>query len=250
MPAFSSNATVLMWPRELRPVSLSFPIQVSSTTFKNPISFTSQTFTRPAAQFLAIAQFAPLTKEQHKTALVFIAKLRGEAGRFYFPADCCGGVVPDVYQAERVTPVPLESSNAIVTVDNTRVTSDATQHPYESFYAADGLSADPTVITGTLWLNSGIAPLTEGKYISWDDTAGYRHLHLIVGMDKVGSKTSLTVEPPMRYAPTSSTAIHVHAPSGIFKLTSDAVGALTQQQSGFSDFSITAEQAWPARFVL
>jgi hypothetical protein len=235
---------------DLRPSSISTPLAVSNVTHRSPISFTSQTFNNPGAMFGVSAQFPPLTQDQHKKANVFISKLRGEAGRFYFPMNCCAYGIPDTFSPERVTLVPFTVDTIEITVDSTRVTVDRTTIPYESFYASDGLSTDPTVITGTLWINSGLSRLELDGYLSWDDTAGYRHLHHIVGIDKVGGKTNITVEPPMRFIPTASTPIHVKAPSGIFKLTADNVGALTRGSNGRSEFSVTLEQAWPAQFTL
>lgn len=249
MPSFSSNADFLKWPVAIKPTSITAPIMVSSTTFKSPLSFTSQTFTRPAAQFLLNAEFAPLNSKEQKEILTFIAKLRGQAGRFYFAMNPCAYGIPDAYAPERVTMMPLTADNTEITSDSEEVTVDAENIAYESFFASDGLSDDPTIITGTLWINSGYSRLEVGNYLSFDDDAGYRHLHLIVDVVTSGV-TSVTVEPPMRFTPTASTPIHIKAPSGIFKVTEDTVGALTRQATGKGTFSLEAEQAWPARFDL
>lgn len=250
MPSFTSNANVIKWPMEVRPSSISTPLAVSNVTHRSPISFTSQTFNNPGAMFGVSAQFPPLTQDQHKKANVFISKLRGESGRFYFPMNCCAYGIPDTFAPERVTIIDFTVDTVEITIDNTNITVDKTTIPYESFYASDGLSTDPTVITGTLWINSGLARLEEDGYLSWDDAAGYRHLHHIVGIENVGLKTHVTVEPPMRFMPTASTPIHIKAPSGIFKLSADSVGALTRNASGRSEFSVTLEQAWPAQFTI
>ena len=250
MTSFTSNAINLKFPIAIKPTSLSFPIRVNSTTFRSPFSFTSQTFTRPAAQFVLSAQFAPLSAAQYKEMLVFIAKLRGESGRFYFPANPCAYGIPDAGEPERVTIIPLTSDNNEITSDNDQITVDAENVAYESLFASNGLSTDPTVIKGTLWINSALSPLEVGNYLSFDDDAGYRHLHLITDKSTALNVTSVTVEPPMRFMPTALTPIHIKAPSGIFKLTADDVGILTKQASGKAEFSLTAEQAWPARFDL
>jgi hypothetical protein len=180
----------------------------------------------------------------------FFGKLRGGAGRFYFPAYPCRYAPPAMYQPERVTIIPLTADSGTITADTTLITADATTIQFETTFGVSTCPDNETIV-GTLWLNSRRAPLEVGGYISWDDASGTRHLHLLVGLEhNTGTGlATLTVEPPMRDVPTPATPMHVHAPSAILGLVDDGQGAL-REAARLSTFTLEAVQRFPLNITV
>lgn len=240
---------VLPWPAQIRPAEITAHLQFNTTAFTSPYTRTVQTIELPGALFQLDAAFPPIDGTQLGDFRAFIARLRGGAGRFYFPAHCCTYSPPAQYQPERVTIIPLTADRTTITADTTQITADATQVQYESVFTVSSCP-DAVTIVGTLWLNSNERPVAPGGYISWDDATGWRHLHLIVAVDAAPYTLGvhLTVEPPMRALPTPATPMHVHAPSGIYRLVDDGQGAI-RQAAGKGTFSISAVEARPLEIV-
>jgi hypothetical protein len=175
----------------------------------------------------------------------FIARLRGGAGRFLFPAYSCRYSPPAIGQPERVTMIPLTTDNTFITCDSTVITADMTEIQMESVFTVSSCP-DTVTIIGTLWFNSRRHPVGLNSWISWDDATDWRHLHKIVDLehDVTTGAATLTVEPPMRALPTPSTPMHVHAPSGVFQLNDDAQGH-SRRSGRQTSFSISAQQSFP-----
>jgi hypothetical protein len=237
---------VRQWPRGIRPSEISFNLRYSTSAFSSPFTRTTQTTELPGALHLLEASFPSVKASQVGELRAFFASLRGSAGRFIFPAYHCRYAPPVPYGAERITLLPLTCDDARITCDTTLITCDATEIQMESVFTVS-TCPDAETIVGTLWFNSHRYPLEIGSYISWDDSEGIRHLHLITALEHntgTGAAT-LTVEPPMREQPTSATPMHVHAPSAIFMLSDDGQGAMRQAATVHS-FSLQAMQWFPA----
>lgn len=238
---------IRIWPTAIKPSEIAFNIQANTGVFSSPYTRTTQTVAWPGALVMLEAGFPPLRagSDAWRDFAVFVAQLRGRAGRFVFPAYTCRYAPPAPLQPERITMIPLTVDTTYITADSTRIRADATVIQMESVLTASACPNSVT-ITGTLWLNSHRFPLQIGGWVSWDDATGWRHLHQIVGLDHdpaTGAAT-LTVEPTMRSLPTPSTAMHVHAPSGIFQLADDAQGFLSQS-GRLARFSVSAVQSFP-----
>lgn len=233
------------WPRMLKPTEITLHLRFNTSTFTSPYTGSSQTQSLPGALHQLEAAFPPVGKERVGEFRAFLASLQGGAGRFVFPAIACRYAPPRLYAAERTTIVPLTADDDHITTDSTHITADATQVQLETVFTVSACP-DANTIAGTLWLNSRRAPLEVGSPISWDDADGWRHLHTVTALDHnttTGAAT-LTVQPPMRALPTPATPMHVHAPSGIFRLADDGQGAL-RQAGRLSSFTVAGVQAFP-----
>lgn len=250
--SFTTSQPVLPWPAVLRPTDMTLQLQFHTSSFTSPFTRTSQTQELPGAIFRLAASFPISFGDKTDITRSWFAKLRGAAGRFYWPANGTDFNIPTAYAAETVHFVGLDVSTTHVTADRIDITIDSTQIAYAPVFTPDGLSTDRTRITGTLWLNSNQRPLKEGAYVSFDDAQGWRHLHIVVALEHDASTgaTAIVVEPPMRSMPTASTAIHVVNPSGVFRLNDDEQGAIRLSPGLVGSLgSIEATQAFPIRVV-
>jgi hypothetical protein len=231
------------WPTGLKSVDQTFHLLANTSTFSSPFTRNTQTVDLAGALFDVQASYPPIDGKKLGEFRAFVAKLRGQAGRFIFPAYCCRYAPPDVLQPERVTILPFTVDTTKFSADTTEITADTTEIQMETVFTVTS-SLDNVTINGFLFLNSRRYPLEIGSYISWDDPTGWRHLHIVTDMTNTSGSTTLTVEPPMRYLPISSTAMHVHSPSGIFKLADDGQGAIRKAMNKGS-FTIAAMQTFP-----
>lgn len=252
MTNFTTTGVALhQWPRTLKPTEVTLHLGYNTSTFTSPFTRTTQTVSLPGAMHELAFNMPALKQDQQRDARAFVATLRGQAGRFIFPVyGTCRYAPPAMYSAERVTVIPLTADITTITADTTLVTADATHTQYETTFTATSCPDSVTII-GTLWLNSNRAPLQVGGWISWDDATGWRHLHIITDMahDVESGDCTLTVEPPMRALPTPATPMHVHSPSGVFRLTGDGEGAL-RQAGPFASATINAIQAFPLQVTV
>lgn len=242
----TSGVPLHAWPRTLRPSDVTLHLGYNTSTFTSPFTRTTQTTELPGALHELAFSLPALGAAQQREARAFVATLRGQAGRFVFPVyGTCRYAPAAMYAAERVTIIPLTADCDTITADSTLITADATTVQYETTFGVTDCP-DSVTINGTLWLNSNRAPLQVGGWLSWDDETGWRHLHIVTGMthDATTGDCTLTVEPPMRAQPTAETPIHVHAPSGVFRLTGDGEGAL-RQAGPLASTTISAVQAFP-----
>lgn len=248
---FTTSQPIRPWPAGVCPSEMTLQLQAHTSRFSSPFTRTTQTQELPGGLFRLILSFPPIQGEQIDMARAWFARLRGAAGRFYWPANGTDFRIPSAYASEQLTFTRLDVSTTRITVDRTDITIDADLVALEPVFTPDGLSTDRTRITGTLWLNSNQKPLRAGGYVSFDDADGWRHLHVVVEviLSAVGPDV-IVIEPPMRYMPTSSTAIHVINPSGVFALNDDDQGALSLEPGGFGRVAtVEATQALPIRVI-
>lgn len=235
--------TVHVWPSLIRPDDVALHPQSLTTAFFSPYTRTAQTAELPGALWQLQASFPAIRPGPALDELrAFVAKLRGGAGRFVFPAYTCRYSPPAIGQPERITIIPLTIDATPITCDSTLITADATEVQLESVLTVTDCP-DNVTIEGVLWLNSHRAPVALGSYVSWDGDIG-RHLHLIVGFehDRTTGECTLTVEPPMRELPDTDTDMHVHAPSAVFGMVDDNQAMLRQAGRIVQGYSIAASQ--------
>jgi hypothetical protein len=238
----TAGVAVYKWPTTVRPSEVTLHLKFNTGSFTSPFTRTTQTIEWAGALFDLSANFPPLRSDSANTMRAFFASLRGRAGRFYFGAYPCRYSPASMYASERTTVIPLSADTITITADNTTHTADETTVGMESLFTVT--SSTSTTIVGTLWLNSNKYPFEVGSYFSFDDSRGWRHLHIVTAMTAASGVTTLTVEPPMRSLPTSLTPIHIHQPSGIFMMMDDGQGALTQSMGKFN-FTLSAIQSHP-----
>lgn len=253
--SFSTVQAIQPWPAELRPNIITLNLLANTSVFTSPFSRSGQTQELAGQLFTLSLGFPPLENAAAKQVRAFLARLRGQAGRFYFCVNWHGTPVV-AYGAEALHNVPFSVDHTSLSADSTDFSADATVWPYESVFTPDGGGTDPENLTGTLWINSGDCPLEVGGYISYDDpttpvTAGpHRCLHLVTAIETVGTSTTITLEPPMVVQPTATTPIHIRNASGVFRLDSDDQTAMTHRPGHLYELSLSAIQARPLMLTL
>jgi len=240
----TAGVAIYKWPTVVRPAEVTMHLRFNTGAFTSPFTRTTQTIEWAGALFDLSANFPPARPDTAATMRAFFASLRGMAGRFYFGVYPCRYSPASMYASERMTVIPLSADTTKITADTTIYTADVTTVAMETIFSVT--SATSTTLTGTLWLNSNKYPLEVGSYFSFDDATGWRHLHIVTAMTSPSGVTTLTVEPPMRELPTTSTPIHIQQPSGIFMLNDDAQGAMNQSMGKFN-FTVSATQSHPLK---
>ena len=238
----TAGVAIQKWPLAARPSEVTMHLKFNTGTFSSPFTRTTQTIEWAGALFGLSANFPPTRPDTANIMRAFFASLRGMAGRFYFGAYACRYSPASMYASERITVIQLTADTITITADSSIHTADKTTIGMESLFTVT--SSTSTTITGTLWLNSNKYPFGVGSYLSFDDARGWRHLHIVTAMTAASGVTTLTVEPPMRAFPTSSTPIHIHQPSGIFMMSDDDQGSMNQSMGKFN-FSLSATQSHP-----
>lgn len=253
MTTYTTTAgQVLAWPSSLRPNSVTLYPQANTASFTSPFTRTTQTQALPGALWQLQASFPPLGEAKAAQARAVLAQLRGGTGRFYFSA-IGHAHVPGAMASERTTWRVLDASTDQVTADRDDITADATAIAMQSVFTPTDEDCGETDLAGYLVLNGTRNQLQVGRSISWDDTTGWRHLHMIVAIrwrNRATGHVQLVLEPPMRERPTSSTPVHIHYPSAIFRLQGDDVGAPTQTPGPYTAITLNAVQAFPLSITL
>lgn len=254
--SFSTVQSVKPWPVGLRPNLVTLHLQSRTSVFTSPFTPGFQTQEMPGQVFNLSLGLPPFQTAQAQQVRAFLASLRGQAGRFYFPVNWYGTAVPAPYQGEALNTIPITVDRTNLRADRTDVTVDADSFYYESIFTPNGGGTDPNELTGTLWINSGDCPLEVGSYLSFDDptlpqvSGPHRSLHIVIEMVTTGITTTLTLEPPMLVQPTASTPIHIRNASGMFRLASDSEGVMTQRPGLVYETSFSATQHTPITFAI
>ena len=223
---YNPEVEILAWPDtvECRTRVLSRPGKTAAHV--SPLDRSTQTQELIGGNWELSAQFPPLDDEQQRTMRVFIARLRGRAGYFYFPAESTVAPVPEQ---------PLGQGPEIVNT-GPRLAAQVSPGQLET------IGWDEPA--GTLLISAG-------EYISYDDAEGWRRLHVVVHdcYARSDGLASLAVRPPVRSAIAVGGRLHVDCPNGIFRLVSDEEGGITRTaESG--EFSISAVEAPPPRVIV
>lgn len=184
------SVTVLDFP-SLNFASADFGLVSNTTSFTSPLSGTTQTLELPGAHWRGVLDYPPLNDADKRTLQVFLLKLRGAAGRFYFNDPiwkAAGG------NDGAGTGTPLVNGGSQIGTS----------------LSVDGFAASVTGI------------LKSGDYFSFDTTLGRELKMLTADVDSDGSgNATLTFEPPIRNAPADNAAIEVSNPTTIFRLAND-----------------------------
>lgn len=209
---------ILPWPASVEPRERTLHLTGKTTRHVSPLTRTTQTQELPGGRWILSATFPPLDTDQQRTMRVFLARLKGVQGYFYFPADATALPLPSQ---------PAGAGPEMVTV-----------------------GPRLAVQTGALTLRTrgwgaGELVFSAGEYVSVDDAAGWRRLHLVTAdawSDNAG-EAALQVEPPVRYETVENARLHYECPSAVFRLASDEEGAISQTADGFASLSIQAVEA-------
>ena len=132
--SFSTVQPIQQWPVDLKPNLMTLHLQSNTSAFVSPYARSAQTQELPGQLFTLALGFPPLNMDKAGQARALLARLRGQAGRFYFPVAIWGRAVPSAYAAEQITVISLSIDNDTLTADSTRVRADATQWPYQTIF--------------------------------------------------------------------------------------------------------------------
>lgn len=202
---------IYAWPSDLVPAQQVLQLVPNSSTFESPWTAAVEADALPGTLWKLSVSFSALERSEYLRARAFIARLRGSSGRFYFPA------VPG-------SPAPAAQPPGI----------------------ADGASTGPRTAGFTAsghLLALEVPTVQAGDYVSVDDERGMRHLFLVVedaSADGAGI-TTLVCEPRAdAFDIPSGGRLHLENASGVFHLTDDAQGRITENVDDASSLSFTA----------
>lgn len=241
---------IIKFPENIRPKSASFFLKAHTTTFTNPFSNTIQTQEMPGAVWTFRADFYLNNEEKKRIFRAFIAKLRGSAGRFYFPAEFCPKFIPDFGKAEtpRIFDLAVTADEDDWLSTSLDVTADS-EHKYRVSPLRSLSVLNPTTLKVESDKSFGELVLKAGQYISFDLTNGYRYLGIVVD-DCFVSRDNfahILIEPPLRDTPIENAPIHTARPSAVFMLSDDEQGRISELLHKKGEVSIEAIQARPIR---
>lgn len=223
---YNPHVVILPWPDSVECRTRVLTRTGKTAAHVSPLDRSTQTQELVGGTWVLSAQFPPLDDEQQRTMRVFIAKLRGISGYFYFPAESTVAPIP---------PQPTGQGPDIVS-EGPRLAEQVSPGQLETM----GWDDPP----GTLLFS-------DGEHVSYDDADGWRRLHVVVGdcYAGPGGSASLKVRPPVRNAVAVGSRLHDVCPNAIFRLVSDEEGAITQTaESG--EVSISAVEAPPPRILV
>lgn len=248
---FDPALDILQWPAVIVPTQVTLHLEGNTTMFTSPFSKGVQTQELPGARFTVSASFPPLTRDQVRVVRAFLAKLRGGARKFYFPAEWPSYGIPASGAAEASGPYALTIDSMRFRIDRTNITIDsttfATGRPIVTCTGGSG-----STITAISYEGIGTIALRAGQHVSYDDAAGWRHLHLVTDDAVIGAgyAISIPVEPPLRTPPANGAPLHIYAPSGIFMLTADTEGQIVFNSDRVGQVSINAAEAFAPRITV
>lgn len=223
---YNPNVRILPWPDMVECRERVLKRTGKTAAHVSPLDRTTQTQELVGGNWELSAQFPPLDEEQQRTMRVFTARLRGQAGYFYFAAESTVAPIP---------PQPVGQGPDIVS-DGPRLAEQVSPGQLET------MGWDEP---------AGALLFSAGEHISYDDANGWRRLHVVVEdcYAEPDGSASLKVRPPVRSPTAVGSRLHVDCPNGIFRLVSDEEGGITQTaESG--DMSISAIEAPPPRVVV
>jgi hypothetical protein len=200
--------TILTWPTLSRsgPPLLDWSLISNTQSFASPLSGAVQTVEMPGARWAFAFSLNSLDAADAALWRAFMARLRGQSGRFY------------MWNMARQTPRGAATGAPVV----------------------NGAGQ-----TGTTVITSGWTPSVAGILKAGDFIGIGGELKMVVAdatSDGAGAAT-LTIEPPLRASPPHASAIITQRPTAIFKLDEDTA-RFTTTAPGFDAVSIAATEAW------
>lgn len=200
--------TILSWPTLSRsaPPELVWGLQSNTQTFQSPLSGSIQTVEMPGARWVVSFSLPSLNAADAATMRAFLARLRGEAGRFY------------LHNMAQTRPRGIATGTPLV----------------------NGAGQSGASVTTDGWTPSTAGILKAGDFIGING-----ELKLVVAdcdSDAAGLAT-VVFEPPLRASPADNAAIVVNKPTAVFKLD-ESRSAWTTNAPGFDSFSIAATEVW------
>lgn len=212
------------------PTQASFSLVANTQTFESPLNKSVQTYELPGARWAASWSYQNLTDADARILKTWLAKLRGQAGRFpcydwTHPAPTGkakrAGSVYGAGQSGRT--INAQWTLLSLTIDNSYLTADM-----------EDLTADAVHETFSDWL-------LPGDYIGVNG-----ELKLVT--DQVAMPSSgfvaIAFEPPFRSAPPAGAVITVIRPTCTMRLVDDKQDNMTFREQKRTDITISAVEVF------
>ena len=240
--------TIIPFPAALCISQMTVHLQAHTSRFESPFRRGVQTQELPGGRFMLSASLAP-TNDLTRTLRAFIAKLRGGAGRFYWPVEVGARFIPAAGAAD-ITLSPLTVDNDRITVNRTDYRADATTW-YATTRALALLGGTSRTIRASTNQPVGAVAVEAGRHLSFDTADGWRQLCVVTDDAIAGADQSVTinVEPPLRTQPAAGAPLHLLSPSGVFQLADDDQGQISQVPGYAQGATIEAFEAFPLRLT-
>lgn len=206
------SVTPIAWPTlSVRPSAFSWHLLPHTQTWTSPLNGGSQTLEMPGARWVFELPYTKMREDDWRAWSVFVARLRGAAGRFYLgpmhalPARGVATGTPVVYGAGQ-TGASLATSG---------------------------------------WTPSTAQILRAGDFFHVATTSG-RELKILTADAASASdgKATLTFEPPLRGSPAGGAALEIAAPSAVMRLVDDEQGRMEWAGVRYQNTSIRGVEAW------
>lgn len=223
---YNPAVTILPWPEDVEPNERVLSRTGKTSVLTSPLTRATQTQELVGGTWVLNLKFPPLDEEQQRALRVFLARLRGRSGYFYYPAESTVALIP---------PQPADQGPDLVS-DEPRLAVQVAPGQLET----EGWD-DP----------AGALLFSAGEYVSYDDASGWRRLHVVVQdcYARDGGVATLKVQPPVRSSVVSGARLHIACPNGVFRLASDEEGRITKTaESG--EVTISAIEAPPPRVMV
>ena len=196
--------SILEWPQDVCPASLTWKPESNSKTFRSPFTGASQTVRHPGTRWLCSLIFNNLDDDKSRRLDALISDLDGEWGRVK---------IRDWGRAGR------EPAGSPVVSD----------------------TGQTGVILHTKGWSPGVIVLRVGDYLTVNDEL--KRVTADVTSNSNGI-AEIPIAPMLRSSPAPNIPIEVRAPYGIFKLRDGTQGSASRIPGGFSSYSIDFEEAF------
>jgi hypothetical protein len=224
--------TVLALPTIGRkaPTQASFGLAANTQSFESPLNKSVQTNELPGARWSASWTYNNLTGKDARILKAWLAKLRGQAGRFacfdythWHPSGKAreGGTVHGAGQTG--AEISLHWTILTLTIDNSLLTADMTD-----------LGCSAVHETYTDWLLPGDYIGINGELKMVTD---------FVAMS-TGGTVAVAFEPPLRSIPADGAIVTVIRPTCTMKLVDDMQDAMTFREAHITDVTIKAVEVF------
>jgi len=245
----------------ITPSANTFELITNTRTFQSPLTNAVQTVQRKGSLWKASLQFNNLTGDNRAEMQAFLAKLNGQAHRFYLPDHgfVRRGSAPSIAQqlvtAGNFVYQPIAATYVITTVGNTNFEAIGAPADFDvgTIFTATGAGSGTGTATANNLLISGAnqtgatvdvrnAVLDKEDYFKAGDYIAFgNELHMVTAACDSNSSgvIQVPIAPPIRKSPVNSSLVDYSYPVlGVFMLTSSA--SWDTQPGQISSFTIDA----------
>lgn len=221
--------TVLISPSILTaPAACTWRLEANTQHHTSPLTRSTQTVDLPGARWIAEMTLPPMTESSWREMSVFVARMRGGAGRAYVapPHYSWGGSTSWV-----ADPSALRFDSSTVTFDSDIETfNQETRSPEDMVsavvVATSGQTGASLAVSG--WVG-GQPLVASGDYVSYDTPSGGRQMHIVTAATSADDAgvASIPIEPPIRQSPAAGVSVELEAPTCIMRMADDQQGAVS-----------------------